>query len=218
LGLIAAIASAGSARAAGGVADDAQGCERQACLGGIGGCNMAFHIDRGGAGLRAQRGFSGPGRHHLLDTGKAAPDHPAAPQRHTGDPFFIERETRQPAGVAGQNLGRHYDIARFQRRIEATGDAEADDAPNRRGVEHRQQRPQLLRIATAADNRHAGAGRDAGLLDQTSHNQYRPRVNCIDRDHVVPRPQIHIPTPTTLLLVFPRFRYRASAQSGKNFA
>ena len=32
-----------------------------------------------------------------------------------------------------------------------------------------------------------------------------------------PRPQSHIPTPTTLLLVLLKFRYRASAQSGKNF-
>ena len=37
-------------------------------------------------------------------------------------------------------------------------------------------------------------------------------------ERVVPRPQIHIPTPTTLLLVLLKFRYRASAQSGKNFA
>ena len=36
-------------------------------------------------------------------------------------------------------------------------------------------------------------------------------------DAAVPRPQFHIPTPTTLLLVFLRFRYRANAQSGKNF-
>ena len=85
------------------------------------------------------------------------------------------------------------------------------------GIEYRQQRPQLLRIATAADDGHAGPGRDAGLLHQTSHNQHRPRVNSIARGRVVPRPQIHIPTPTTLLLVLFKFRYRASAQSGKNF-
>ena len=85
------------------------------------------------------------------------------------------------------------------------------------GVKHREQRPQLLRIATAADDGHAGPGRDAGLLHQTSHNQYRPRVNWIARGRAVPRPQIHIPTPTTLLLVLLRFRYRANAQSGKNF-
>ena len=72
-------------------------------------------------------------------------------------------------------------------------------------------------IATAADHGHAGPGRDAGLLHQTGHNQYRPRINSIARGRVVPRPQIHIPTPTTLLLVFLRFRYRANAQSGKNF-
>ena len=85
------------------------------------------------------------------------------------------------------------------------------------GIENGQKRPQLLRIATAADDGHAGPSRDAGLLHQTSHNQYRPRVNPIARGRRRPRPQIHIPTPTTLLLVFFKFRYRASAQSGKNF-
>ena len=85
------------------------------------------------------------------------------------------------------------------------------------GIEHSQKCPQLLRIAAAADDGHAGPRRDAGLLDQTSHNQYRPRVNWIARGQVIPRPQIHIPTPTTLLLVLLKFRYRANAQSGKNF-
>ena len=53
---------------------------------------------------------------------------------------------------------------------------------------------------------------------KTSHDQNRPRVNSIARGQLVPRPQSHIPTPTTLLLVLLKFRYRASAQSGKNFA
>ena len=80
-----------------------------------------------------------------------------------------------------------------------------------------EQRPQLLRIATAADHGHAGPRRDAGLLHQTGHNQHRPRINSIARGYAAPDPQIHIPTPTTLLFVLFRFRYRASAQSGKNF-
>jgi hypothetical protein len=72
-------------------------------------------------------------------------------------------------------------------------------------------------IATAADHGHARPGRDAGLLQQTCHNKYRSRVKWIARGRSVPSPQIHIPTPTALLLVFLRFRYRANAQSGKNF-
>ena len=55
-GLMAVLASAGK-RAAGGIADDAQRREWQARLGGIGGSDMAFHVDRGGAGLRVQRGL-----------------------------------------------------------------------------------------------------------------------------------------------------------------
>ena len=78
------------------------------------------------------------------------------------------------------------------------------------------QRPQLLGIATAADYGHAGPGSYAGLLHQSSHNQHRPRIK-IAHGRVVPRLQNHIPTPTTLLLVFRKFRYRANAQSGKNF-
>ena len=45
----------------------------------------------------------------------------------------------------------------------------------------------------------------------------RIAINLIVRNRGGPRPQSHIPTPTTLLLVLLKFRYRASAQSGKNF-
>ena len=153
-----------------GIADDAQRREGKPGFGGVGGGDMAFHIDGRSPRFRAQRGLAVLGRDHLLDARKAAPDHAAAPQGHAGDHFLVQRETRQPAGVAGHNFGRHHDIAGFQARIETTRDAEADHAADRRWVEHRQQRAQLLRIATAADDGHAGPGRDAGLLHQTSHN------------------------------------------------
>ena len=216
-GLIAAIASAGKARLAGSLMTR-KAANGRPDLGGIGGGDMALHVDRCGPGLRPQRGLSGPGRDHLLDARQATPDDAAAPQRDIGDQLFVQRQTGQPAGVAGHDLGRDHDIAGFQFRIQSTGNAEADDAPDAGGVDHGQKRPQLLRIATAADDGHAGAGRNAGLLHQTSHNQHRPPVNSIARGNPVPRPQIHIPTPTTLLLVLLKFRYRASAQSGKNFA
>ena len=79
-GLIAVIASAGK-RAAGGIADDAQRRERQAGLGGIGGRDMAFHIDGGSARLRMQRGLAGARGNHLFDAGKTAADHAPAPER-----------------------------------------------------------------------------------------------------------------------------------------
>ena len=215
-GLIAAIASAGNARLAGSLMTRKAANGRPG-LGRVGGCDMALHVDGGRPRLRAQRGLARPGGDHLLHPRKTAPDHTPASQRDAGDQFFIQRQTGQPAGVAGQDLGRHHDVAGFQGGIQSAGDAEADDAPDRRGVKDREQRPQLLRIATAADDGHAGPSRNAGLLHQTSHNQYRPRINWIARGRAVPRPQFHIPTPTTLLLVFLRFRYRANAQSGKNF-
>ena len=57
---------------------------------------------------------------------------------------------------------------------------------------------------------------------KSCHDQNRSRIiriaiNRIVHDRGGPRPQSHIPTPTTLLLVLLKFRYRASAQSGKNF-
>src|ERR1700722_7429464 len=76
------------------------------------------------------------------------PHPPPASQRDAGDHFFVQRETCEPAGIAGQNLGRHHDVAGFQRGIEASGNAEADDASDGRGVKNSEQRPQLLRIAT----------------------------------------------------------------------
>ena len=138
---------------------------------------MALHVDRGRARLRMQRGLAGRGRDHLFDAGKTAANHAPAPQRGAGDHFLVQRKTGQPARIAGQNLGRHHDVARLQRRVEPAGDAEADDAPECRWIQCREQRAQLLRIATAADDDHAGPGRDAGLLHQARHNQYRPRIN-----------------------------------------
>src|ERR1700683_1219028 len=160
----------------GGVADDPQGGERKPGLGGIGRRDMAFHVDRRGPGLGAQRGLSGPGDDHLFHAGKAAPDHAPASQRDAGDQFLIQRETGQPAGVAGHDFGRHHDVAGLQTGVQSAGHAEADHPPDRRRVENGQQRPQLLRIAAAADHGHAGPCRDARLLNQTCHNQYRPRV------------------------------------------
>jgi hypothetical protein len=62
----------------------------------------------------------------------------------------------------------------------------------------------------------------AGFLHQSCNDQNRSRIiriaiNRIVYDRGGPRLQSHIPTPTTLLLVLLKFRYRASAQSGKNF-
>src|SRR6188508_2788487 len=92
--------------------------------------------------------------------------------------------------------------------------------PPRTTRQRRQQRAQLLRVAGAADHDHAGPGRNTGLLHQSCYDQNRSRIiriaiNRIVHDRGGPRPQSHIPTPTTLLLVLLKFRYRASAQSGK---
>ena len=51
----------------------------------------------------------------------------------------------------------------------------------------------------------------------TGRGSFELRLPELPTDRGGPRPQIHIPTPTTLLLVLLKFRYRASAQSGKNF-
>ena len=110
MGLIAVIAIAGK-RAVGGVADDPQRREWQPGFLGVGGGDMAFHIDGGSPRLRPQRGLSGAGADHLLDAGKATPDHAAASQCHAGDQFVVEGQTGQPAGIAGQHFGRDHDVA-----------------------------------------------------------------------------------------------------------
>ena len=214
-------------RPVGGIADHPQRRKGNACLGGIGCRDMAFHVDRGGPRVRPQRGLAGPGGNHLLDAGQSTLDDPAALQRGAGDHLLVQRGCGQKPRVAGQHLGRNHDIAGLQRWIEAAGHAKADDAAECRGIQRRQQRAELLRIAGTADDDHAWPGRDAGLLHQTCHDQNRPPVNGIDVNRVElnpaaygrggPRPQNHIPTPTTLLLVLFKFRYRAIAQSGKNF-
>ena len=133
-----------------------------------------------------------------------------------GHQILVEGQVGEPLGVASQHLGRHDDVARLQARVQPSGHAEADHTPDCRGIKNRQQLAQLLRVATAADHRQTRTGRNPGLLRQTSHDQDRPRVH-LGRGSAIPCPQSHIPTPTTLLLVFRKFRYRANAQSGKNF-
>src|SRR5476651_861954 len=128
---------------------------------------MAFHVDGDSASLQVQRGLAGLSRDYFFNSGKPALDHPPPSKTGAGDQFLAQREASQPARIAGQDLGRHHDIARFQGRTEAAGDAETDDATDGRWIECSQQGTQLLWIAAAADDRHAWAGRDAGFLHKT---------------------------------------------------
>ncbi len=161
------------------VADDAQRGEGKPGLGGVGGCDMAFHVDGGSPRLQAQRGLTGLRHHHVLDARKPSPDDATASQAqgYIRDEILVQRETGQEAGIARHDLGRDHNVARFQARIETPGDAEADHGSNRGGIEHSQERAQLPRIATATDDGHTGPRRDASLLYQAGHNQDRPRIN-----------------------------------------
>jgi len=199
----------------GGIADNPKRGEGEPGFGGVVSGDMAFHVDGGSTGFEVQRLLEMAGRDHLFSAGQPSPDDAPAIEPHTFHQSLVQGETGQPTGVARKHLGRHNDVPGLQGRIQSPGNAEADDPPDRVGIEYREQRAQLLRIATAAYDSHAGPGSDPSLLHQSSHNEYRPRIN---RGGAVPRPQLHIPTPTTaLLLVFRKFRYRANAQSGKNF-
>ena len=65
-------------RAVGGIADHAQCGKGNAGLGGIGGGDMAFHVDGGSARLRMQRGLAGLRGNDPLDAGESAAHHAAA--------------------------------------------------------------------------------------------------------------------------------------------
>ena len=206
-------------RAVGRVADHPQRREGQPGLGRIGRRDMAFHVDGGGAGLRPQRRLAGARGDHLLDAGQTAPDDASgAASADACDQIFVQRQTGQPAMSPAMTSVATTTSPDFSDGSSPPATPKLITPRIVDRIEHREQRAQLLRIATAADDGHAGPSRDAGLLHQTGHNQDRPRVNRYPRIALVPHPQIHIPTPTTLLLVFFRFRYRANAQSGKNFA
>ena len=71
---------------------------------------------------------------------------------------------------------------------------------------------QLVGIAGAADDGHAGAGRNAGLAEQSGDDQERSPPGDGSAT-----PHSHMPTPTIFELVLRRFLYRASAHKGKNF-
>ena len=89
-GLMALLASAGSARLAGS-RDHPQGGEWKPRLGGIGGGDMALHVDGCRTRFRMQRGLAGRRRDHLFHAGKAAADHAPAAQRDAGDHFLVQR-------------------------------------------------------------------------------------------------------------------------------
>ena len=160
-----------------------------------------------------------PGRHHLLDAGQPAPDDrrrssaalaisssfSARPASQRASPAMTSVATTTSPDFSDGSSPPATPKVMTPRMVD--GSNVASSARNCCGS--------LL----TADDGHAGPGRDAGLLHQTCHDQYRPRINRIAPRTVrsSPRPQIHIPTPTTLLLVLLKFRYRASAQSGKNF-
>ncbi|CCD95423.1 hypothetical protein BRAO375_4270019 [Bradyrhizobium sp. ORS 375] len=184
-------------RAVGWIGDDAQRGERQAVLGGIGGRDMALHVDGGSARLHAQRRLAGLRHHHFLGAGEHATHHAALLQRGAGDVFFAQRQAGQPPCIARGDLGGDDNVAGLEARIEAAGDAEADDAADRGRIEHGEQRAQLPGIARTADDHHARPGRDARLLHKSRHDQDRPRINRAIRGRVVPHPQLHNPTPDT---------------------
>ncbi len=193
-------------------------------LGRIGRGNMAFHIDR----LRhrfpnAARPCRSVAATTSFDAGEAAADHAPAAQRALDAIIasFSARPARKRASPARTSVATTTSP-------DFSDGSSPPATPNEMtplkvaGIKRRQQRAQLLRVAGTADNDHAGPGRDAGLLHQSRYDQDRPRIiriaiNRTGHDRSGPRPQSHIPTPTTLLLVLRKFRYRASAQSGKNF-
>ena len=188
-------------RAARRIADDTQRGERQAGIGRVSRSDMALHIDRRSAGFVAQGSLGRPRRNHLLDTDKAR-THDAPPAEPViVDEFFAERSAGDPVLLTGRDVGGDHDVARFQFGVEATGHAEADHAAHRAGIETGQQRTKLRRTAAAANDGHAGAGGNARLLHQTSHDQDGPRVEFTRGRKSVPCPQDHIPTPTSLLFV-----------------
>src|SRR5437762_11271305 len=100
----------------------------------------------------------------------------------------------------------------FERRVQPAGDPKADNAADAGGIEHAQQTAQLARITGAANYSHSRARSDASFLRQSGDNQDRSFAGGAPA-----RTDNHIPTPTALLFVACKFRYLASAHSGKNF-
>ena len=214
-------------RPVGGIADHPQRRKGNAGLGGIGCRDMAFHVDGGGARLRMQRGLAGPGGNHLLDAGQSASDDPAALQRGAGDHLLVQRGRGQKPRVAGhapRSPPRRRRIFSDGSRPPATpklmtprnveGSSVASSARSCCGSLELQMTimpgPAAMR-ASCTKPVTIKTGRGSIGLMSIELTQSR----CHGRGG--PRPQNHIPTPTTLLLVLLKFRYRANAQSGKNF-
>ena len=209
-------------RAVGGIADHAQRRKGNACLGGIGCRDMAFHVDRGSPGLRVQRGLAGLGGNHLLDAGETAPDHaPAlaarrwrssprsAPDRPASAyrrPALRSPPRRRPDFSDGSSPPATPKLI-TPRNVD--GSSVASSARNCCGS-------LLLQMTVMPGPAAMRASCTSPVTIKTGRGSIEIALNRLSTVAAA-RPQIHIPTPTTLLLVLLKFRYRANAQSGKNF-
>jgi len=111
-------------RPAGGVADDPQRREGKAMGGGEAGGDMGFHVDGKGTRRRGQRLLVGLRHDREIDAGEVAQ---AGVGQAAGEAVSPSRIGR-PALYAGDDRAGEDRRAGRQGRIEAAGDAEAEDA------------------------------------------------------------------------------------------
>jgi hypothetical protein len=167
-------------RAAGGIADDAQRRERQARLGGIGRRDMAFHVDR-----RAPVSECSAALQAVAAITCSTPARPPRTTRRRPS-AMLAISSSFSARPASQRVSPAMTSVATTTSPDFSDGSSPPATPklmtplNVDGIQRRQQRAQLLRIATAADHDHAGPGRDAGLLHKTSHDQNRPWINRIE--------------------------------------
>ena len=169
-------------RAARRIADHPQRREGQAMGGGEARCDMGFHVDGERAGRRGQRLLIRLRHNRQIDAREIAD----AGFGQAGGQTLTPGRIRRPALAASDNRPREDRRARRQRRIEAAGDAEAEDArgavgdgcfdeqgkPRPAGRQSSNARPPRdRRLAGEAGNRKDETGR-APAHSCTAHSPY----------------------------------------------
>ena len=150
-------------RPVGGIADHPERSKGNACLGGIGCRDMAFHIDGGGTRYRAQRGLASLGGNHLLDAGQPALDDPPALQRGTGDHLLVQRGSGQEALLQSTSA--------TSRTSSRRGSSRPGGSPRRCGAHRGKDRQPLDEVREVAEPGTSTRGRRAGRICYASRSR-----------------------------------------------
>ena len=149
---------------------DPNSSESNSMVGGDPRDNMGFHVSGNGASAQMQFPLGGRIRHDRIDARHAADPHAGDHARKLATPHAVGRiSLPRIRDLAGNDA-----IAGAQRRIESSGNAEADDAAAAR-ADSLSKRTHDFGFGAPADDQDLRPRRDAGLESETNQDDDRWR-------------------------------------------